>query len=110
MNQLSIDFESARAIGEYLGEKCADKAERVADFDRDGAGRFILGWLVRHGPQSGEVLTQAAIEHGFRCHDARSYGPVYAKLVKRGLIRCVGYCARARGHGTSGGRVWAVAQ
>jgi hypothetical protein len=108
---MQLSFELLpRAEGERLGELCAEKASRVADFDATGAGKFILGWLHRHGPTSGEKLTAAATEHGFRAHDSRAFGPVYAALSRKGLIRCVGYCARERGHGTAGGRIWAAQQ
>ena len=37
------------------------------------------------------------------------FSPVYAGLVRRGAIRCVGFCERKKGHSTSGGRVWGLA-
>ena len=104
MMQHALDF--SRAVGEEAGERCADKAERVASFDREGAAKFIYGYLIRHGQQTGETLTDEAIRHGYRCHDARAYGPVYAGLVRRNKIRCVGYAARRKGNGTAGARVW----
>ena len=97
-----------RAAGEAAGAACLDKAERVAAFDSEGAAKFIVGWIERHGPQPGETLTNAAVEHGYRPHDQRAFGPVYAGLVRRGAIRCVGFCERTKGHGTAGGRVWGL--
>lgn len=108
--QLSIDFSSARAAGEDLGERCAAKAERVAGFDSEGASKFILGELIRHGQMSGESLTNSAKQAGFRGHDDRCFGPVFQRLLKRGHIRCIGYCTRLKGHGTAGGRIWVAAQ
>lgn len=101
-----MNDDTQSAIGHELAELCAEKASRVADFDAEGARRFVLGWLRRHGAMSGEALTDAAIEHGYRAHDARCYGAVIGALSRRGAIRCVGYCERRKGHGTSGGRVW----
>ena len=98
-----------RAAGEAAGVACLDKAQRTASFDSEGAARFIAGWIERHGPQPGEKLTNAAVEHGYRPHDQRAFGPVYAGLVRRGVIRCVGFCERTKGHGTAGGRVWGLA-
>lgn len=106
MNQLSIDFQAARQEGARLGELCADKAEQVSDFDRVGAAKFIVSWLVRHGDTSGEILTTKAIEHGYRPHDARAFGSIYSRLARVGLIKCVGFCLREKGHSTAGGRVW----
>lgn len=107
--QLAIDFTAPRESGRTAGERCTEKAERVASFDTDGAAAFIVEHLRQRGPTSGEDLTDAAIAAGFTVHDARAYGPVYAKLARRGAIKCVGYCERRRGHGTAGGRVWGIA-
>jgi hypothetical protein len=106
--QLSIDFEAAREAGSEAAARCAAKAVRVASFDTEGARQFILGWLRTHGATPGEVLTNAAKENGFRPHDDRAFGAVYGALSRQNLIRCVGSCDRVKGHGTAGGRVWAV--
>lgn len=106
MNQLSIDFSAAREHGRLAADACAAKAERVAEFDSAGAAKFVRGELLRHGPMSGEALTDSAISAGFRPHDARAYGGVFASLARKGVIRCVGYCERLKGHGTAGGRIW----
>lgn len=107
--QLAFDLVP-RAEGERLGNLSTDKAERVADFDTVGASKFIVGWLHRHGNVSGEALTNAAKEHGYRPHDDRAFGSIFGTLSRKGLIRCVGYCERMKGHGTAGGRVWAAQQ
>lgn len=106
--QLSIDFNQARAEGERLADLCADKAEKVSDFDTEGAGRFIVSQLVRNGDMSGEALTNAAKECGFRPHDDRAFGSVFQRLSKKGQIRTVGYCLRTKGRGTAGGRIWGL--
>lgn len=104
--QLSIDFTIAREEGERLSELCVDKAERVAEFDRKRCADFIAGWLMRHGPLPGEVCTDAAKAHGFHPHDDRAFGAVYQSLVRANRIRFAGFCARTKGHGTAGGRIW----
>lgn len=96
----------ARQLGLDLAERCAEKASRVADFDTEGARRAALGLLARHGRMSGESLTDELKALGFRGHDDRCFGSVYAVLSKRGQIKCVGYCQRVRGHGAAGGRYW----
>jgi len=98
-----------RAAGDQAGAACLAKAERDRQFDTDGAAKFILGWLAKHGPQAGEKLTNAAMMHGYRPHDQRAFGPVYAGLARRGAIKCLGFCERQKGHGTSGGRIWSLA-
>jgi hypothetical protein len=39
-------------------------------------------------------------------HDCRSFGPVYMKLARKGLIEKCGTIPRRHGHGTAGGNVW----
>lgn len=95
-----------REIGEACAKLATENAESLNDFDTEGARKFIHGWLVRHGRASGEVLVDAAMEHGYRPHDARAFGSIFSTLARRNLIRCVGYCERLKGHGTAGGRLW----
>ena len=107
--QLELLLDPPRAAGEAAGVACMEKAQEVSGFDPDAAATFIVGLLRDGGPQPGEELTNAAVEHGYRPHDQRAFGPVYAGLVRRGVIRCVGFCERKKGHGTAGGRIWGVA-
>jgi hypothetical protein len=100
---------TAREIGRRAAEACLSKAERTADFNAAGAAKFIVSWLERHGPTSGEVLTDEAKQHGFRPGEDRAFGPIYAMLNRKGVIRCVGYCTRQKGRGTAGGRLWSIA-
>ena len=110
MNQIAIDFTAAREQGERAAEACTEKAERVSAFDVEGAKRFMLGYLARWGNQSGEQLTDALKAHGFQWHDARCTGTAFASLSRKGLIRCVGYGERAKGHGGAGLRIWSLAR
>lgn len=107
MHQLSLTL-TPREVGAAAAAACVEKAER-GGFDTAGAAAFILDWLTQNGPTSGEDLTDAAIAQGFRPHDSRAFGPVYAGLVRRQRIKCVGTCERRRGHGTAGGRIWGLA-
>jgi len=106
-----IPLRVAREQGEEAGAACLEKAERTASFDSQGAGRFIVGWLVRFGPTSGESLVKAACEHGYRPHDMRAFGPVFKRLANGNQIRALrSDLARERGNGTSGGRLWGLAR
>jgi hypothetical protein len=105
MIQLALE---PRAEGERLGALCLSKAEDVAQFDSAGAARFIVAHLIRYGDTAGEVLVDEAMAHGYRPHEQRAFGPVFAGLSRKGLIRTVGYCLRTKGHSGSGGRIWAV--
>ena len=100
--------ESPRERGHRLAKACLQAAQIRADFDSEGAGRFILGHLRAYGPKSGEDLTEAAKVHGYRPHDDRAFGGVFGRLSRKAQIRKVpgAECARRKGHGTAGGIVW----
>ncbi len=102
-------IEAARSAGTTAGNHCLAKAEDVAKFDADGAAKFIVAWVRRYGPTSGESLVAAAIEHGYRAHDGRAFGPVFQRLIKANELKVLrSDLARAKGHGTSGGRLYGV--
>lgn len=102
-----VPLRDAKAQGEEAAQACLQKAESGAGFDADGAGKFIVGWLRRYGPTSGEILVRAAKEHGFRGHDDRCYGPVFKRLLATGSVKVLrSDLPRERGHGTSGGRLY----
>lgn len=104
-----VPLADARDAGAEAGAACLQKAERVAGFDAEGCGRFIVGWVARYGPTSGESLTRAALEHGFRPHDLRAMGSVFRKLAANHKLKVLrSDLPRERGHGTSGGRLWGL--
>lgn len=117
MNQLALifdqppprDYAPARAAGARAGKLAADKAERLDDGFRERAAAFVLGYLAQHGISSGELVTDAAKLAGIRPPDDRAFGPVYATLARKGRIVAAGFCARRKGHGTAGGRLWRLA-
>lgn len=97
----------AREKGEEAALACLDKARTVKQFDAEGAGRFIHGWVVRYGATSGEDLVEAAKKHGFRGHDDRCFGGVFLGLVRNQKLRVLrSDLPRKRGHGTSGGKLY----
>ena len=107
--KLSINFDAARATGESAAKACESKARRIDPDFSEKAEAAILAHLRTVGQASGEVLTDVAIAHGARPHDARAFGSVFQRLSRRGVIRTVGFCMRSKGHGTAGGRVWGLA-
>lgn len=109
MNQQALDFTAAREAGRAAAEACMTKAIDTAGFDADGSAKFIVGHLRRFGPTSGEDLVDAAMEHGYRGHDARCFGGVFKTLLRKGEILLLrSDLPRRRGHGTSGGRLCGV--
>jgi hypothetical protein len=97
-------------IGHDMAALCADKAERTSDFSTEAARQFVLGWLRANGATRGETLTLEAKAAGHVPPDDRAFGAVFGVLSARKQIRQVGHCDRARGHGTAGGRIWALVE
>jgi hypothetical protein len=101
------DLFGPRLVGDAMGALCEDKAT-AAGFDSAGAEHFIVCYLAVHGRCSGEKLVNEAIAAGFVPHDARAFGPIFARLVRAPMIRCVGTEMRTKGHGTAGARIWTL--
>jgi hypothetical protein len=106
MEQLSISFDAPRAIGQASAERAQARAERAEPGFGERAQRHILFSLGHLTQASGEALTDLCKRDGITPPDDRAFGAVYAQMVRKGLIRCVGFVPRAKGHGTAGGRVW----
>ena len=104
-----VDSTLATALARGLA---AASGAQAAEDQRDPlfAAR-ALAFIVRHirakGKVSGESTTFAAQEEGICPKDARAFGGIYAKAVRKGYIQVVGYCPRVRGNGTDGGRYYA---
>lgn len=103
-----LDLRLAREIGMAAASAALDRALRVDGFDPEGAGRFIVGWLSRHGPTSGEDLVKQANDHGFRSSRGnRCFGAVFKRLLNAKSITVLrSDLRRTRGHGTSGGKLY----
>ena len=108
MEQATLDFTAARAAGEQAAQACLAKAQRSDPLFSQRAATAILNHLRAVGQASGEDLVDIAIAHGAHAPDQRAFGAVFAGLSRRGLIRTVGFCMRGKGHGTAGGRLWAL--
>lgn len=98
--------EAALAVGERMAELCAEKAQRTTAWDPQAVSKYIVSLLASNGQMSGEALTNLAKAIGWVPHDDRAFGAVIGSLSRRGVIRCVGYVSRLKGHGTAGGREW----
>jgi hypothetical protein len=112
MSQLAIDFTAARAEGDRMAGLCLDKAEDNG-FDTEAAKRVILELLRANGPTSGEDLTDACKDAGHTPEDDRAFGGVFLSLsrCKPPQIVCLrSDLPRRRGHSTSGGKLWGLAQ
>lgn len=105
--QLSLTL-TPREQGHQAANACEDKATRVAAFNAPAARAFILKSLEA-GPVSGEDLVEGMTHAGIRVHDLRATGPVFSRLAKEQAIECLrADLPRRRGHGTSGGKLWAL--
>lgn len=74
------------------------------------ARAFILTHIRRHGPTSGEDLTDALILAEIRPPggDDRKYGPIYRQLSQEDLIEAYGVTYRRKGKGTLGASIWRI--
>ena len=98
-----------RTAGGEAAAACAEKAERVAGFHTAAAKTAILDALrTSRLAISGEELTDHCMRNGIVPHDARAFGAVFQSLARDGLIETVGFCPRAKGHWTAGGRLWRI--
>jgi hypothetical protein len=107
-DQLQIVFPDAREAGRAASEACTDKALRSDPTFVQKAQEAILAHLRVVGQASGEVLTDVAIAHGARCHDARAFGSVFSGLLRKHLIHVIGYAPRRKGHGCMGAKIYAI--
>lgn len=121
LEQLNIDFAAVRACssmeqakeqGATAMQACTDKAKSLG-FSTDAARAFVLHWLAEYGPTSGEDLVEAAqrtTRSDLQAHDMRAWGGVFAALSGKRIHCLRSDLPRKRGHGTSGGKLWAVLQ
>ena len=96
----------AAAAGHAAAAACTAKAERTTEFSSEVARAAVLELLADGVARSGEQLVDHCVGLGLVPHDARAFGAVIGTLKRRGLIEAVGFVPRAKGHGTSGGRLW----
>jgi hypothetical protein len=113
--QLAIDFaprvRAARKLGAEAGERSRSKADATCPDFSDRAFAYIVSFSVASpagATFTGEHLTDLMKMAGIRPHDDRAFGSIFAKALRGGVIRVVGYVPRVKGHGTSGGRLYAA--
>ncbi|MCU8942218.1 hypothetical protein OE519_00350 [Pseudomonas aeruginosa] len=102
---------TARRLGEEQMQLALDAATSTDPSFSARAYTFIVAYVreqsARLGSVPGEQVTMAARAAGITPKDDRAFGAIYAKAIRQGDIRVVGACARVRGHGTAGGRLYA---
>ena len=107
---------TARRLGEEQMQLALDAATSTDPSFSARAYTFIVAYVreqsARLDSVPGEQVTMAARAAGITPKDDRAFGAIYAKAIRQGDIRqgdirVVGACARVRGHGTAGGRLYA---
>lgn len=96
-------------IGEIKAQACLAKAADACPNFSERARAALLECLRTKGQCSGEEMTNYALGRDIVPHDDRAFGGVFRALARKGLIIRVGFCPRAKGHGTAGGSVWKLA-
>lgn len=106
--QLAIDFNTPRAIGAEMAERCTTEAEERNPGFTLRARDFVIRYLSEHGNSPGEEIVEAASAGGIFCEDRRAWGSVFARMSGK-QIRCLrSDLPRRAGHGTGGGRLWSL--
>lgn len=102
MRDLSAELKVGRSVNAVSVDKAGDEfRERALDF----ITRYVA---AQSAPVPVETVTLAAKAAGIKpINDDRAFGPVYARAIRENRIRVAGFCARVRGNGTAGGRLYA---
>ena len=106
----TLNLPDARQAGTEAGERAQTKADAMHPGFSERAMDFIrarMSTAANDDRFSGESLVNAMKQAEIVAHDDRAFGPVFAKAIRAGFIRPVGYVARVKGHGTAGGRLYA---
>lgn len=95
MNQLAIDFESAKLARDLGMQRAADRADRVNDGWTETAYANLV-MLCRAGdlrePKLGEDIRELAYARGLPTpSDGRAWGAVFLRARKSGLMVRAGY-------------------
>lgn len=99
---------AARQRDRAMAQVAQHAEDHAPDFAALAAAEVLV--QLRRGPLTSEELTLACKAAGIVPHDDRAFGPVYMRLSKAGQITRVGTASRLRGHGTSGGSIWALTE
>ena len=83
-NQLSLNFDEARALGAPAGAQCLDAANRDDPKFKEKAWAAILNFLASVQSASCEDITDAAIAAGAFTDRPRAFGPIYHAMARRG--------------------------
>lgn len=104
MNQTSMDFPEL-ALPPSLAVTAIDKA-----LFQDTARGWILTWLSKFGPTSGEDIVDSMFAGGVRPPggDGRKYGAHFQALHQLGMIERYGVAMRRKGNGTLGATIWKI--
>lgn len=103
-----MNLQQAQAAGQVgMQMSLLSAVDRDPQF-AEKAKTAILRHLRDNGATAGEDLVAVARAHGARPSDDRAFGSIFQSLSRKGQIRTVGFCLRTKGHGTAGGRVWAL--
>jgi hypothetical protein len=100
----------ARKLGEEAANKAADRADQDAPGFSERALEHIRKTILTAAPDAqlrGEDIVNSAKVAGIRPPDDRAFGSIFSKAIRLGFIEPVGFAPRVKGHGTSGGRVYA---
>jgi hypothetical protein len=107
MQQISMDLPGM-ALAPSPAVTAINKALR--DEFPARAREFVLTHLRRHGPTSGEDLTDAMLLGGIRAPGGKEqvFGHVYREMHREELVENYGVTYRRKGNGTLGATIWRI--
>ena len=100
---------AAKRLGDHAIAAGAEKATRIDPTFITRACEHIVAYLRAHGISSGELLVDSCKLHGIRSDEDRHFGAVFRRLLDAKQIACIrSDVPRARGHGSSGGKLYVL--
>lgn len=97
----------AKRRGDQAIAAGAEKAKRIDPAFIEAACAHVRAYLTQHGTSSGEMLVDSCKLAGIRSDEDRHFGAVFRRLLNAKQIRCTrSDVPRARGHGSSGGKLY----
>lgn len=106
--QPAVALAIARAQGHDAMDRAESKAKAIDPEFIERAATHMLKYLLAHGVSSGEILTDSCKLAGIRSSSDKHFGPVFRRLLTKGAIRFAGFVARRKGHGSAGGKLYAL--
>lgn len=102
-------MRAAKRQGDAAIAAGAAKASSIDPGFIENACAHIKEYLKEHGTSSGELLVDSCKLAGISSTSDKHFGVVFRRLLNLRVIRFVGFVPRTKGHGSAGGKTYALA-